>query len=62
MHDSFVQPILGAVRIAAAICSAMALVAAPGCAAGHDGTLYVPGGATRQGFGAISTFDAFTPP
>ena len=31
-------------------------------AAGHDGALYVPGGATRQGFGAVSTFDAFTPP
>jgi len=30
-------------------------------AAGFEGRLYVPGGATRQGFGAVATFEVFVP-
>ena len=30
-------------------------------AAGYDGKLYVPGGATSAGFGAVATFEVFTP-
>ena len=30
-------------------------------AAGYDGTLYVPGGADSQAFGAVATFEAYTP-
>lgn len=30
-------------------------------AAGFEGALYVPGGATREGFGAVAVFESFTP-
>ncbi|MCG8422311.1 MAG: kelch repeat-containing protein [Proteobacteria bacterium] len=30
-------------------------------AAGYDGKLYIPGGATKEGFGAVATFESYTP-